>query len=46
MATRILFLDLALERIPELKAPNPKHMGGCQNYGLFWGPYYNTVPII
>ena len=21
-------------------------MGGCQNYGPFWGPYYNTAPII
>ena len=20
-------------------------MGGCQNYGPFWGPYYNTAPI-
>ena len=19
---------------------------GCQNYGPFWGPYYNTAPII
>ena len=25
--------------------PNP-HMGGCQNYGPFLGPYYNTAPII
>ena len=22
------------------------HMGGCQNYGPFWGPYYNTAPNI
>ena len=22
------------------------HMGGCQNYGPFLGPYYNTAPII
>ena len=21
-----------------------KHMGGCQNYGPFLGPYYNTAP--
>ena len=21
-------------------------MGGCQNYGPFLGPYYNTAPII
>ena len=21
-------------------------MGGCQNYGPFVGPYYNTAPII
>ena len=21
-------------------------MGGCQNYGPFSGPYYNTAPII
>ena len=21
-------------------------MGGCQNYGPFWGPYYNTAPTI
>ena len=31
-------------RFPE--TPNPKpYMGGCQNYGPFWGPYYNTAPI-
>ena len=24
----------------------PTHVGGCQNYGPFWGPYYNTAPII
>ena len=22
------------------------HVGGCQNYGPFLGPYYNTAPII
>ena len=22
------------------------HMGGCQNYSLFLGPYYNTAPNI
>ena len=22
------------------------HMGGCQNYGPFLGPYYNTAPYI
>ena len=22
------------------------HLGGCQNYGPFLGPYYNTAPII
>ena len=22
------------------------HMGGCQNYGPFLGPYYNTAPNI
>ena len=22
------------------------HMGGCQNYGPFWDPYYNTAPNI
>ena len=22
------------------------HVGGCQNYGLFLGPYYNTAPDI
>ena len=22
------------------------YMGGCQNYGPFLGPYYNTAPII
>ena len=22
------------------------HMGGCQNYGPFFGPYYNTAPNI
>ena len=22
------------------------HMGGCQKYGPFLGPYYNTAPII
>ena len=22
------------------------NMGGCQNYGPFLGPYYNTAPII
>ena len=21
------------------------YMGGCQNYGPFLGPYYNTAPI-
>ena len=24
----------------------PTHVGGCQNYGPFLGPYYNTAPII
>ena len=23
-----------------------RHMGGCQNYGPFLGPYYNTAPNI
>ena len=23
-----------------------EYMGGCQNYGPFWGPWYNTAPII
>ena len=22
------------------------HMGGCQNYGPFLGPYYSTAPMI
>ena len=22
------------------------HIGGCQNYGPFLGPYYSTAPII
>ena len=22
------------------------YVGGCQNYGPFWGPYYNTAPNI
>ena len=22
------------------------YMGGCQNYGPFLGPYYNTAPTI
>ena len=22
------------------------YIGGCQNYGLFLDPYYNTAPII
>ena len=22
------------------------HVGGCQNYGPFLGPYYNTAPNI
>ena len=22
------------------------HMGGCQNYGPFLGPYYSTAPNI
>ena len=22
------------------------HVGGCQNYGPFLGPHYNTAPII
>ena len=22
------------------------HMGGCQNYGPFLGPYYDTAPSI
>ena len=26
--------------------PWKTHMGGCQNYGPFLGPYYNTAPII
>ena len=25
---------------------NLYHMGSCQNYGPFLGPYYNTAPII
>ena len=23
-----------------------EYIGGCQNYGLFLGPYYNTSPSI
>ena len=23
-----------------------RYMVGCQNYGPFWGPYYNTAPNI
>ena len=23
-----------------------RHMGGCQDYGPFLGPYYNTAPIL
>ena len=22
------------------------YMGGCQNHGSFWGPYYSTAPNI
>ena len=22
------------------------HMGGCKDYGRFWGPHYNTAPNI
>ena len=30
-----------------LKFQNPwKDVGGCQNYGPFLGPYYNTAPTI
>ena len=31
-----------LSRMPS----EAEHMGGCQNYGPFLGPYYNTAPII
>ena len=27
-------------------ASAPPYVGGCQNYGPFLGPYYNTAPII
>ena len=27
-------------------ASKDRHVGGCQNYGSFLGPYYNTAPII
>ena len=26
--------------------PNKPYMGGCQNYGPFLDPYYNTAPNI
>ena len=29
-----------------LRAHRVLHLGGCQNYGPFLGPYYNTAPII
>ena len=29
-----------------LAAGSESHMGGCQNYGPFLGPYYDTAPII
>ena len=37
-----------IERVYIPKGPcNPNsYMGGCQDYGPFLGPYYNTAPII
>ena len=35
--------DLALLERPTLSSwSHIAYMGGCQNYGLFLGPYYNT----
>ena len=28
------------------RALGPRHVGGCQNYGPFLDPYYNTAPNI
>ena len=34
-----------LLEVPEVHNLNPtQYMGGCQNYGPFLGPYYNTGP--
>ena len=29
-----------------LRPSAQNYMGGCQNYGPFLGPHYNTAPII
>ena len=33
-------VQAAVEQFPFI------HVGGCQNYGAFWGPYYSTTPNI
>ena len=46
------FLAPVAVLIPKALNPNSglkgqqKHVGGCQNYGPFLGPYYNTAPNI
>ena len=35
--------DLLGSKWDPLRCP---HMGGCQNYGTFLDPYYNTAPNI
>ena len=46
--TYIEKIDLHLYIYIHMYAGMPVHiyMGGCQNYGPFLGPYYNTAPII
>ena len=38
-------LSLEPERPKHISNPEPQ-IGGCQNYGPFFGPYYNTAPNI
>ena len=36
----------AMEELQRLPKGPCGYMGGCQNYGPFLGPYYNTAPNI
>ena len=45
-AERAVESTRATESLRRLFGFLESHLGGCQNYGPFWGPYYNTAPII
>ena len=39
-------VDEGLRSIVEISHPDNSYMGGCQKYGPFSDPHYNTAPNI